>query len=193
MPDPAPAKAKRTRSALNKEHLKEITLSRAVATAAVDPAHTAALAGVDFDDDLSGRANTLSDQLEAALGTLAGTRAGKKQTTDEEAAARAIHTRLSPGTDNAPPLDILPGIKPLGAIKTLSDAIAAYDAKNTTQGSQQEAAAAALEAIETTATELAEARREIQLAADQAWPWRTPGVKTNRKAFELPEDRPLAE
>jgi hypothetical protein len=242
-PDPAPAKAKRTRSALNKEYLKEITLARAVAAAALDPAHTTALAGVDFDDDLSGRANTLSDQLEAALGTLAGTRAGKKQTTDEEAAARetllaaiapiqtaakrkykgtsieqrgayfiggpkqlvnstleevltaarAIHTRLSPGANNAPPVDTLPGIKPLGAIKTLSDAIAAYDAKNTTQASQQEAAEAALEAIETTATELAEVRREIQLAADQAWPWRTPGVKTIRKAFELPEDRPFGD
>jgi hypothetical protein len=28
-----------------------------------------------------------------------------------------------------------------------------------------------------------------QLAADQAWPWRTPGVATLRKDFLLPVDR----
>lgn len=242
-PTPAPAKAKRTRSALNQDHLKEVTAARAVAAAALDPNHTAALADVDFEATLPGQTNTLADTIEAALGTLTGTRAGKKEMSDQEkaareallaaiapiqtaakrkykgtsieqrgayfiggpkqlvnstleevlTAARAIHTRLSPGAGGTPPADTLPGIKPLGRIKDLSDAIAAYDATNTAQGNQQEAAAEALEAIGTQVTELASLRREIQLAADQAWPWRTPGVKTIRKAFGLPEDRPLAE
>ena len=30
-----------------------------------------------------------------------------------------------------------------------------------------------------------EIARQVQLAADQAWPWRTPGVATIRKAFLL--------
>jgi len=30
-------------------------------------------------------------------------------------------------------------------------------------------------------------------AAEQAWPWRTPGVATIRKAFLLPVDRPFKE
>ena len=30
-----------------------------------------------------------------------------------------------------------------------------------------------------------------QLAADQAWPWRTPGVATIRKSFLMPVDRPF--
>lgn len=242
-PTPAPAKAKRTRSALNKEYLKEVTAARAVAAAALDPDHTAALADVDFDDDLPEQANTLADTIEAALGTLTGTRAGKKEMTDQEkaaresllaaigpiqtaakrkykgtsieqrgayfiggpkqlinstleevlTAARAILARLSPGAGTTPPVDTLPGIKPLGRIKDLSDAIAAYDAKNTAQGDQQEAAEEALEAIGAQVTALAALRREIQLAADQAWPWRTPGVKTIRKAFFLPEDRPMGE
>jgi hypothetical protein len=33
--------------------------------------------------------------------------------------------------------------------------------------------------------------KTIQLAADQAWPWRTPGVATIRKAFLLSPDRPM--
>ncbi|NBU09480.1 MAG: hypothetical protein EBS84_10740 [Proteobacteria bacterium] len=108
-------------------------------------------------------------------------------------AARAILARLSPGTGGTPPVDTLPGIKPLGRIKDLSDAITAYDAKNTAQGDKQGAAEEALEAIGAQVADLASLRREIQLAADQAWPWRTPGVKTIRKAFGLPEDRPLPE
>lgn len=90
-------------------------------------------------------------------------------------------------------MDTLPGIKPLGRIKDLSDAITAYDAKNTAQGDKQGAAEEALEAIGAQVADLASLRREIQLAADQAWPWRTHGVKTIRKAFGLPEDRPLPE
>jgi hypothetical protein len=242
-PTPPPAKAKRTRSALNKEYLKEITDSRKVAAAALDPNHTAALADVDFDDTLPGQVTSLADEVEGALGTLAGTRAGKKEMTDQEkaareallaviapiqtaakrkfkgetgslreayfiggpkqlsnstleevlTAARAILARLSPGANNAPPVDVLPGIKPLGKIKALSDAIAAYDAKNTAQGNQQQAAGEDLEAIGAQVATLAGLRREIQLTADQAWPWRTPDVKAIRKAFLLADDRPMPE
>jgi hypothetical protein len=38
---------------------------------------------------------------------------------------------------------------------------------------------------------LAGLRREVQLAADQAWPWRAEGVSTIRKSFLLPANQPL--
>jgi len=50
-----------------------------------------------------------------------------------------------------------------------------------------------VEAIKANVPKLAKLRRQVQLAADQAWPCRTPNVKTIRKAFLLPTDRPPAE
>ncbi len=38
---------------------------------------------------------------------------------------------------------------------------------------------------------LAGLRHQVQLAADQAFPWRTPGVAAIRQSFLLPPDRPL--
>jgi hypothetical protein len=43
--------------------------------------------------------------------------------------------------------------------------------------------------IEGNVPKLAKLRRQVQLAADQARPWRTPGVATIRKAFLLSPDR----
>ena len=42
--------------------------------------------------------------------------------------------------------------------------------------------------IKANVPKLAKLRRQAQLAADQAWPWRTPGVATIRKAFLLSPD-----
>src|SRR5581483_2232857 len=50
-------------------------------------------------------------------------------------AARAIHERLSPGENNVPPKDTLPGIN-AAKIQELSGAIGTYDDKNTTQEDQ---------------------------------------------------------
>ncbi len=108
-------------------------------------------------------------------------------------AARSIHARLTPGDNNAPPQDVLPGIEDDDAIQDLSDAITAYDTKNKAQAEQQSRAAATLESVQAHITQLATLRHDIQLAADQAFPWRKPGVKTIRKAFLLPPDRPLGE
>ena len=52
--------------------------------------------------------------------------------------------------------------------------------------SRQNDASALLEKIALAITALARLRRQIQLAADQTWPWRTEGVKAIRKAFLLP-------
>ena len=89
------------------------------------------------------------------------------------------------------PQDVLPGIKANGKIAALSAAITLYGAKNTAQGEKETEAEATLEDIEAKIKELIALRRQVQQAADQAWPWRTPGVATIRKTFLLPVDRPL--
>jgi len=107
--------------------------------------------------------------------------------------ARGVLTRLSPGTGGTPPADTLPGITATGKIAALAAAISTYGQKDEAQGGQQTEAAATLEQVETDVGTLAGLRHEVQLAADQAWPWRTPGVVTIRKSFQLPPTRPLNE
>jgi hypothetical protein len=51
----------------------------------------------------------------------------------------------------------------------------------------------ALEAIVANIKKLAGLRHQVQLAAEQAWPWRNPGVASIRKSFLLPIDRPMRE
>jgi hypothetical protein len=116
------------------------------------------------------------------------------QTLDEvRAAGRNILARLTPGEGNAKPQDVLPGIKADGAIKELADAIEEYGGKEVALGEQQTEAEKVNEAIAAGVDTLAELRRQVQLAADQAWPWRTKGVAAIRKAFLLPADRPMKE
>ncbi len=103
-----------------------------------------------------------------------------------------VLARLSPGANNAPPLDVLAGIK-ADTIAALALAIATYGAKDTEQGNQQNTAAGLLEKVKANIALLAGLRRQIQLAADQAWPWRKKGITTIRKAFLLPADRPLTD
>lgn len=106
-------------------------------------------------------------------------------------AAKNVLARLTPGEKNAPPQDVLAGIKTDGAIKDLAAAIAEYSGSNEDQDDQQLDASALLETIAGDIATLAEYRRDIQLAAEQAWPWRSVGVATRRKTFLLPADRPV--
>ena len=90
-------------------------------------------------------------------------------------------------------MDTLPGVKADKEIKALADAIVAYSGKDEAQREQQDQASGTLEETEASIDTLAGLRRQIQLAADQAWPWRTAKTATIRKAFLLPTDRPLKE
>lgn len=105
---------------------------------------------------------------------------------------RGVLARLSPDANNTPPLDVLLGIK-ADTIAALATAIDTYGAKDTAQGTQQDLASGLLEKVQTNIDTLASLRRQIQLAADQAYPWRKQGVSTIRKAFLLPVDRPLTD
>jgi hypothetical protein len=59
------------------------------------------------------------------------------------------------------------------------------------QCDQQNVNSGALEAIVANIRKLAGLRHQVQLAAEQAWPWRNPSVASIRKSFLLPTDRPL--
>ena len=61
----------------------------------------------------------------------------------------------------------------------------------TAQGDQQNENSGALEAIVANIGKLGGLRHQVQLAAEQAWPWRNPGVASIRKSFLLPTDRPM--
>ena len=106
-------------------------------------------------------------------------------------AAGNVIARLTPGENNTPPQDVLPGIKADGAIKDLADAITEYSDDNAEQGDQKKKSSGTLEAIWADVATLDGLRRDVQLAADQAWPWRKAGVATIRKTFLLPANQPL--
>jgi hypothetical protein len=103
-----------------------------------------------------------------------------------QTAAIAIRDRLV-GT---PPQDVLPGIK-AAQITALSNAVTQYATDVPAPGDQQNENTGALETIVANIGKLAGLRHQVQLAAEQAFPWRTPGVASIRKSFQLPTDRPM--
>jgi hypothetical protein len=103
-----------------------------------------------------------------------------------QTAAVAIRDRLV-GT---PPQDVLPGIK-AAQITALSNAVTQYAAGVTAPSDQKNENSKALEIIVANIGKLAGLRHQVQLAAEQAFPWRNPGVAAIRQSFLLPVDRPL--
>ncbi len=108
------------------------------------------------------------------------------------AAAHSIYARLTPDAQGNPPQDVLPGIKASPQLSTLNMLISRYTDSDTAQAQQETLAGGSLETIGADVIQLGRLRHTIQLAADQAWPWRTDGVATIRKEFLLPVDRPLS-
>jgi len=109
--------------------------------------------------------------------------------------AVGVLKRLSPDEDGEAPEDTLPGIKPGpgGAIDTLAKALAKRSTTDSARTTEKNKSSATHEQITHKIKTLASHRKEIQLAADQAWPWRKDGVEAIRKAFRLPVDRPLSD
>jgi hypothetical protein len=84
----------------------------------------------------------------------------------------------------------LPGVKD-AQITALTNAVTQYATNITAPGDQQNENSGALQTIVANIGTLAGLRHQVQLAAEQAWPWRTPGVASIRKSFQLPTDRPM--
>ena len=241
-PAPPPVKPKGKRGKINQAHLQAVEDAKAIAAAAVDPAHADGLAEVKLDDTLPAQVAAAAQALEKEIADHLATVGGKEGVTKEEqqahddlltlidpiqtaltripagadsairliygiglkpalinqkleaviVIAKGIHQRLIPGENAAPPREVLPGIEATGKIKQLGDAIAAYAAKNQTQGDLKSKAGREVETLLTDVATLSAQAREIQKAAEQAWPYRAKNVKTIRKAFLLPPDRPFA-
>jgi hypothetical protein len=97
-----------------------------------------------------------------------------------EAASQAIIERLA--------TDTLPGMKPAD-VTALQAARTAYTTVQTTQSGDQSDATTARSQLDAKVKEVAELRRQIQYAADAAWP---ATKKTNagvRTEFKIPPDR----
>ena len=105
-------------------------------------------------------------------------------------AAIAIRDRLVPVPPSVTPVDVLPGIQ-AAQISALVNAITLYAGNVTAEDEQQNKNLRAHDAIEADLVTLAGLRHQVQLAAEQAFPWRTPGVAAIRQSFLLPTDRPL--
>jgi hypothetical protein len=103
-----------------------------------------------------------------------------------QTAAVAIRDRLV-GT---PPQDVLPGIK-AAQIAALSNAVTQYAAGVTAPSDQKNENSKALEIIVANIGKLAGLRHQVQLAAEQAFPYRNSGVASIRKSFLLPTDKPM--
>ena len=107
-----------------------------------------------------------------------------------QTAAVAIRNRLVAVPPATAPLDVLPGVK-APQITALSNAITTYASGVTAPDAQQNQNMGALNTIVANVATLAGLRHQVQLAAEQALPWRTPGVAATRQAFLLPANRPL--
>ncbi len=106
--------------------------------------------------------------------------------------AIAILSRLQPGANNTPPLDVLKGVK-APDIQALADALAAITAKDNAQGAAQVIASEERRTAEELIADIVAGRLDIQLAADQEWPWTTREHDVIRAQFKLPLTRPMTE
>lgn len=106
------------------------------------------------------------------------------------AGAASMLARLAPGADGSEPADVLPGVKVEGRIRELREAIAKVREK-AEAGKGGRTSTETLDALLNDASGLARLRRQIQLAADQAFPWRAKKVGAIRRSFLLPKDGPM--
>lgn len=86
--------------------------------------------------------------------------------------------------------DTLPGID-ADSVAGIEAALTAYRAVQADQTGAQSGATTGRSALETAVAALARRRREIQFAADAAWPAGKPGNAAIRREFGLPPDKAL--
>ena len=106
--------------------------------------------------------------------------------------AGAILERLQPGENNTPPLDVLKGVK-TADIQAISAALALLGAKDDEQAEAQTLSKTEHKTADELLTEVTAGKLDIQLAADQEWPWTTREFDVIRDQFKLPRTRPMTE
>ena len=106
--------------------------------------------------------------------------------------AGQIALKLTPKPGATAPEVTLDGVVP-SDIATLTGTRADYVASEAEQAKTEEARGDALAEADLLFTEARAARIDLQLAADQAFPYTDAANATARSAFQIPEDRPASE
>ena len=106
--------------------------------------------------------------------------------------AIAILGKLQPGPNNTPPPDVIRGVK-APDIQALAAALALLTVKDNAQGAAQIIASGERRTADELIADITAGRLDIQLAADQEWPWITREFDTIRAQFKLPLTRPMTE
>ena len=106
--------------------------------------------------------------------------------------AKSILDRIAPGENNEPPLDVLKGVK-AADIQKLATALGQLTAKDNAQAAAQSIAKGEHRTADELLAEMIAGRLDIQLAADQEWPWRGRVFDVIRAQFHLPLTRPMTE
>lgn len=106
--------------------------------------------------------------------------------------AAAILDLIAPGANNAPPRDVLKGVKAADITK-LTAALATFTAKDNAQADAQSSATGKRRTAAELIADMMTGKLDIQLAADQEWPWTTRQFDTIRDEFNLPRTRPMTE
>ncbi len=109
-----------------------------------------------------------------------------------KAIAQSILDRIAPGENNAPPLDVLKGVK-APDIQALVTAHSQLAAKDNAQAAAQAIAKGERRTADELLGDIIAGRLDIQLAADQEWPWKTREFDVIRAQFKLPLTRPMTE
>lgn len=174
------ARLKKARSEATKLTVDE-TKARELLVATLQPIQTAARRRFSGDEEKLRQSYFIGETL------------GRFALADLLAAAEAVLGLLVPAQGESEPAHVLPGVKPEGRIRELGEAIGKVRGKDSTGKGTRLDAGALLESITVDVAALAEVRRQIQLAADQAFPWRSSKVGTIRRAFLLPKDRPMTD
>lgn len=111
---------------------------------------------------------------------------------DLKGMATAVLGLLRPKEAGAQPLDTLPGIS-ADKIEALATALENFTNPDAVEQEAQGDASGSRMTLGQLVRNIRNDRIEIQLAVDQAHPWRDPTSTDIRTVFELPLDRPLGE
>ena len=109
-----------------------------------------------------------------------------------KAVAKSILARITPGENNAPPLDVLRGVK-AEDIQRFTTAYALLTRKDEEQAAAKNRSKTEHRTADELLADMMAGRLDIQLAADMEWPWRTREFDTIRDQFHIPKTRPMKE
>lgn len=204
MPTPPVAPPKRRApGAVNRKYLNELELTQELLDAAEQADFAQKLATRDWGGPERTALLAKKEALETVAGLNVGRVATRKMSTAEEELARehllrllfmadAVLHKLTPQAPATQPEIKLKGV----TAADLTELAAAVEEYSDANGRQLGAIVDRVRGTQTANelyVELTELRRDLQLAADQAWPYQDAANHPARGAFRIPLDRPAIE